>query len=337
MENTPTLQDVISNHSVFSVPFVGLGTWFQDDSTSREEISNITLIKQAIQSAVDQGYRLFDTADVYSSQYIVLEELKKYALFHSTEKFYIIAKTHYVNVQLRMSGYKDDLVDIKHPFPDNVVLIGMIHFAGTMQEDALHEAWKDMNEILHDNSSNVEYIGVSNLYPNKMKKLIQFCSESGLQLPHFNQIEIAPGAPEYEYVQYMQANKIVPIAYSSLRIIPSFFSFDVDYQDEDELETLPSLFDKLRIYLSSQGNSTVTLQQTILIWLQKRGIIVTPCSKDSHRQSENLNTLHLLQSSSVVISDEMQIYMREQLDKIGIDMCLTEEADQAKENDNADA
>ena len=78
------------------------------------------------------------------------------------------------------------------------------------------EQWRALTELR--NRGIVKFIGVSNFSQQHIEEI----SSTKLPLPDANQIELHPWSQKTSLLEFMDSNRIAPIAYSSLLPLPSW-------------------------------------------------------------------------------------------------------------------
>jgi len=258
---------------------VGFGTWFQDENG---ETDDVELITNALVHGIDEvGYRLLNTANNYKSTETFFKVVPELIEKHSSETFYIIAKG-------------DTLEDFQH-FRDqfnqtNVQLIFMIHYAAyTLAKNKLFEIWNQLHQELETNPGQMKALAVSDIFQEDLQLLLDQCEENGWTKPMMNEIEISPLFPQYEFVEYMQNNNIIPVAVSSLRGLGYAAMYPQTFQSLSEDTPYPTL---------------------ISSWLQQRNIMVFFCSKTPERMESNLkNKVTLTEEQMKTLKTEGEVMM----------------------------
>lgn len=186
------------------VPQLGLGTWFIDDDK----------VVEAVQNAINLGYRHIDTAQAYGNERGVGEGIKKSNvrredIFIQT-KLIAEAKTYEeAKKQIEMSFEKlnvkyIDLMIIHSPQP-------WANFRdGNHYEQGNLEAWRALEEYYKKGM--IRAIGVSNFEIVDLENLIKNAEIK----PMVNQILTHIGNTNFELLEYCKKEGIVVEAYSPI-------------------------------------------------------------------------------------------------------------------------
>ncbi|WP_120951167.1 aldo/keto reductase [Helicobacter sp. L8] len=182
--------EYISLNNQVKMPLLGLGVFQIPDS----ECEKVVL------EAIEMGYRLFDTAQMYGNEAGLGRALKKTSV--PREELFITTKVWFSNAgeqKAKASVEKSlakmqldhlDLVLVHQPFND---------YYGTYRAlETLHKEGK------------IRAIGVSNFYPDRLADLIAFNEIP----PAINQIEINPFFQRHPEQEFMQKHQVQPQAWS---------------------------------------------------------------------------------------------------------------------------
>lgn len=194
------------------IPLIGLGTFKLCTKTDKDLVYNV------LDSAIDAGYRLIDTASCYRNEKDIGDALQKlYAKFKiSREDIFITSK-----VSPKDMGYEaamtSCLQSISHLQCDYLDCL-LIHWPGKSKlkpEDAQHasfrkETWTAF-EFLKEQGI-VRMIGVSNFTITHLKELLDFAKIK----PCLNQVEFHVQLNQMDLLGYCVENDIFLQSYSSL-------------------------------------------------------------------------------------------------------------------------
>lgn len=183
------------------LPAVGFGTY---KSTAGDD-------DQVIHSAIEAGYRYFDTASFYQNETAVGKALRESGL--QREEYAIATK-----VWKDQMGYENT----KKAMEDSLVALGveyvdvyLIHWprpdltAENWRELDL-ETWRAMEEMYEQGKAKA--IGVSNFLPHHLENILQHAKIK----PMIDQIEFHPGYWQRETVEYCRRQDILVQAWSPL-------------------------------------------------------------------------------------------------------------------------
>lgn len=212
--------------------------------------------EKAVLDAIEAGYRLFDTAELYGNEQAVGNAIKKSGVprkelfittkFGSKEAGYEKTKAAFQkSLELLQLDYID-LYLIHQPFGD------------------IFGSWRAMQELY--NEGKIKAIGVCNFLPDRLMDLIV---NSGFT-PAVNQIETHPFHQQNETQQFLEDNNIQ---------IEAWGPFAEGMNGVFTNEVLSSI--------ATKYNKTVA--QVILRWLTQRGVVAIPKSSKKERMIENIN------------------------------------------------
>ncbi|MDD3277858.1 MAG: aldo/keto reductase [Lachnospiraceae bacterium] len=176
------------------MPFAGLGIY---------KINNESDMSDAVNDAVDLGYRMFDTASVYRNEEIFGKAVRSCGL--SRGELFITSKVW--NTAQRMGdiegAFNRSLDRMKLDYID----LYLIHWP---VPGCYGETWKHLEQIYH--SGRARSIGVSNFGIVHLEHLFEM---SGI-VPAVNQIECHPLWNQHELTAYCQERGITVQAYAPL-------------------------------------------------------------------------------------------------------------------------
>lgn len=239
----------ILNNGV-KMPILGLGVYQIWDQKQCEE----TVI-----NAINNGYRLIDTAEMYANEEAVGNAIKKSGvdrkeLFITTKVW--IPDDYYHYYERVLEVVQNSLRKLQTEYIDLV----LIHNS----YGDYHSAWRAL-EYLYEKGV-VKAIGVSNFMSDK---LVDLCLTSKIK-PMVNQIEMNPFYQRHDDQVWADKYNVA---------LESWASFG---------EANPELFNnKVLKRIAEQHIKTVP--QIILRWLIQRDVIVIPKSVHENRLIENMN------------------------------------------------
>ncbi|CAF3091367.1 unnamed protein product [Rotaria sp. Silwood2] len=176
------------------IPVIGLGLYQADASPS-----TIRLVK----SAVREGYRLFDTAELYENEYetgqgLIASRLPRQQLFITTKLYTTAGGRRKV-----LQSFEQSL----HRLMTNYIDLYLIHVP---QGGHVLEAYDTLLEL--QSLGKIRSVGVSNFGVEHLEVLRQ----SGRPLPAVNQIELHPFMQQHPIVDYCHRFGVTLMAYSPL-------------------------------------------------------------------------------------------------------------------------
>lgn len=250
----------ITLHDGLTLPVIGLGTYNLRGSEG----------VRAIQSAIDLGYRLIDSAYNYENEGTVGEAVRRSAI--SREELRITSKLpgRYHTYDSAVKAIQESLYRAQLDYYD----LYLIHWPNP-QKDQYVEAWQALIDA--QKWGFIRSIGVSNFLPDHIDRLEQ---QTGVK-PSINQIELHPFFNQEEQRFWHQENGIHTESWSPLARVR-------EIMDNPVLQRI-----------ADQHNKTVS--QVILRWHYQLGTIPIPKSASSNRQLENISIFDF-----VLSEDEMK-------------------------------
>ncbi|MBC1893191.1 aldo/keto reductase [Listeria booriae] len=233
-------------HNGQEIPLVGLGVWKMRDE--KEAI-------EAIQVAIESGYRAIDTAKVYENEEYVGQAIRETGI--AREALTITSKLwnadHGYDETLR--AFDTTLKKLQLDYLD----LYLIHWPVLAYKDS----WRAMERLY--NEGLIKSIGVSNFHQHHLENLFTTANEK----PVIDQIEIHPLLSQKPLKAYLESQDIVHEAWSPLA------------QGGELLtnQTLQSIADKYNI----------TIPQVILRWHLNNGSVIIPKSVTPERIRANID------------------------------------------------
>lgn len=167
------------------MPILGLGVF---------KTAEMDDMREAVRSALESGYRLFDTAQMYKNEDMLGAALQE---CHADRKsIFITSKVDrpLMGYESTIASFKDSLARLKTDYLD----LFLVHWPG-QQKVRLQQTWKALEDLYK--AGKVRAIGVCNSLP----KHIQWIDEIATVKPMLNQIEHHPGYMQNELVDYTQS------------------------------------------------------------------------------------------------------------------------------------
>ena len=253
------------------IPCVGLGTW---------QVRDRDVLEGLIRGAYDAGYRLIDTAAVYSNEIALAKAIEKAAL--PREELILSDKVWntYRGYEKVREACKNSLKKLKTDYLD----LYLIHWPASPKlyddwEEINAETWRGMESLLEEGL--VRAIGVSNF---KIHHLEALRKTEKVKLM-VNQVEFHPGMCDEEMVGYCREHGIVLQASSPL--------------GNGEILSNEVLMD-----LAKKKERTVA--QIVLRWEIQKGLVVIPKTVNRNRLAENMDIFRFgLDDKEMKLIDEI--------------------------------
>ncbi|KIR09369.1 2,5-diketo-D-gluconic acid reductase [Levilactobacillus brevis] len=256
------MQTVKLNNEV-TMPQLGLGVFQVWDPAETQ---------QTVETALELGYRLVDTAAAYHNETAVgaalaASKVPREELF-VTSKLWVQDMT-YAGAQ---RGVRDSLAKLGLDYLD----LYLIH----QPIGDVYGAWRALEELYE--AGKIRAIGVSNFSPALLAAFTHFNRIK----PAVNQIPINVFQPQTAPVDYLQANGIQPEAWGP------FAEGRHDLFTNEVLTKIGQRYHK-------------TPAQVAIRWLIQRGVVVIPKSTHEQRLQENLEVFdfELLPADMVAITE----------------------------------
>lgn len=237
----------------YTMPQIGLGTASLNDDQ----------IAPLIVTAIEAGYRHFDTAYRYGNQRGVGNGLRDSGI--PREQIFVTTKLdgEFQGNDKAIAGLDECLRQLGLEYVDLL----LIHWP-LPQRDEYISTWKTFEKLV--GTGKVRSIGVSNFKPAHLDRLL---AETTIR-PAANQIQLNPRINRADHVEYDRAHDIVTVAWSPLG--PS-----TDLLNEPILATLGAKYGK-------------SPAQIVLRWAIDRGIATIPRSSNPARLAQNLDVFDFM-------------------------------------------
>lgn len=232
-----------------TLPVIGLGTY----TLKGNEGAN------AIQSAIDSGYRLIDSAYNYENEGTVGAALRRSSVPRDQLRITSKLPGRYQEYDKAVATIQESLYRANLDYYD----LYLIHWPNPKQGHYV-EAWQALIDA--KKWGLIRSIGVCNFLPEHINTLVK---ETGVK-PSVNQIELHPYFNQAEQRKYHEANDIKTQSWSPL-----------GRQMNDVLQN-----DNLQ-RIAEEHNKTIS--QVILRWHYQLGAVAIPKSSSRVRQLENIS------------------------------------------------
>lgn len=246
------MKHYILNNGV-EIPAVAFGTYKAADGKSAD----------VIRTAIEAGYRYFDTASFYGTETYLAEAVRESGI--ARDEIFIASKLWktemgYDNVK---SAFRRTLDNLKTDYLDLYLIHWPLPEPGYKDWKQLDkETWKAMEELVREGK--IRAIGLSNFLPHHIENILEDCTVR----PAVDQIEYHPGYSQEAVVQYCKERDILVQAWSPI--------------GRQRVLTEP-LIQELA------GKYGVSPAKICLKFAVQRGIIPLPKSSSMERMKENLD------------------------------------------------
>ena len=259
------------------LPTIGFGTYLIENDDAEAVVG----------TALRAGYRHIDTAEAYRNEegvgrairaFLHDQDLTRDAVFVTTKlwpgnaAWGMPEKDHAATI--------DALDQSLERLGLDYVDLYLIH-APFSQEHRLDQ-WRALVELRRRGKARA--IGVSNYDEAHIQEIL----DSGLPTPDADQIELHPWSQKPDLVQFLQANDIQPIAYSSLVPLATWRAA----AGQDSAKTAEMAADGKRAdspFKVMADKYGVTEAQVLLRWGVQKGYAVLPKSTNPERMRQNLD------------------------------------------------
>lgn len=251
------MQYITLNNGV-KMPIIGTGTNTYGKENRDFNGAILDRVPEVV-SALELGYRSFDSAIMYRNEAVVGKELAESSvpreeLFITTK---IPAKEEYVGTKEAVHSSID--TSLKN-FRTDYLDLYLIHFP--IEDSAqLRHTWEVLEDYYH--AGKLRAIGVSNFQKEHLEELLSFAKVK----PATNQIQINLKEKNEALVELVKELGITPVAWGPMKM------------EDEQREVLDSIG-------KSYGK---TGAQVLLKYQISRGIVVIPKSHNPQNQTANLD------------------------------------------------
>ena len=231
-----------------TIPQLGLGVYKVENELAAPLVAH----------ALENGYRLIDTASMYENEVGVGEGIRASGL---PREEVIVATKFWMDglgFENTLKEFDKSLKALKLDYLD----LYLIHWPAPKRGLLYVDSWKAMEKL--KNEGVIRSIGVCNFHTHHIDEILKVAEH----VPVLNQIELHPWLTQEKVLEYDTSHKIVTQAWSPLargKIL-----------EEPMLETLAKKHGK-------------SVAQVVLRWHIQRGVAVIPKSTSKERIIENMN------------------------------------------------
>lgn len=248
MQSSLTAPYVKLNNGIL-MPQIGLGVFKLDDGRN---------VEQAIEVALDSGYRGIDTASLYGNEEGVGRVIARSNI--PREELFITSKLwnddHGFDTTLK--AFDTSLKKLNADYLD----LYLVHWPLKSKQNRA-ETWRAMEQIYE--SGRARAIGVSNFTPSHLDELLK----TAKVVPAINQVELHPYLTQIDIRSYCDSKGIIVQSWSPI-------------MRGGDLLTDPVITGIANVYGKEPA-------QIVLRWHIQLGLIVIPKSKTPERIRSNIN------------------------------------------------
>lgn len=233
-------------HNGLMMPAIGSGTNNFGRADSNEYKSELIGDYSAMESALEVGYRMFDTALAYGNEDGIGNCIRKSGI--AREEFFIMGKipnrapynctpqSIRESVDTSLRNLQTDYFDmfLIHKAVDDAVAKA----GGTMDLTKTLEIWYTLTELYKEGK--LRGIGISNFDVPQLSAFLKECGE----VPMVNEVRCNPSFRNTEVVELCKANNIQPIAHSPLSFSVAPGVFVVNEEHKAKLSAIGEKYDK---------------------------------------------------------------------------------------------
>lgn len=229
---------------------------------------------EVIDNALSAGYRLFDTAHMYTNERYLGNAFKQLLPKHNLKREDIFITTKFVpSTEYKTEKDYRDVVEtsLKNLDTDYLDMM-LLHWPGVYgatKKDTIiqyrHAAWKALSKFKKEGL--IRSIGVSNFLISHLEELKRECEV----VPAINQVEWHPLCFDLELLKYCNERNILLQAYSSLGT-----SGDRSLRNHQTVKKIAQKYQK-------------STSQILLRWANLRGVAIIPKASSKAHLEENIS------------------------------------------------
>jgi diketogulonate reductase-like aldo/keto reductase len=260
MTATTNLSPTFRLNNGVEMPALGLGVYQATANETRE----------AVATAIADGYRLIDTAKAYANETAVGEGIRNSGIDRAevfvTSKLWL---TDY-GYDAALRAFDESTAKLRLDYLD----LYLLHWP-TKNFDATVQSWKAFERLVAD--GRVRAIGVSNFTERYLDDLVA----RSIVIPAINQVELHPYFSQKKLLEKNAALGIVTEAWSPIGGVKRYWAADPDAGKRDPLN------DPVITGISHAHGKTSA--QVMLRWHFQNGVVSIPKSVNARRIAENID------------------------------------------------
>lgn len=202
MENKMmNINDCYTLNNGVKIPCVAYGTYKAADEKSAE----------IIRTAIEAGYRYFDTAAFYHTEEYLAEAIKESGI--PKEEFFIASKLWKddMGYEETKKAFAETLRNLQTDYVDLYLIHWPLPAPDYKDWKTLDlDCWRAMEELYEEGK--IKAIGLSNFLPHHIENILEHCKIK----PAVNQLEIHPGYSQEAVVRYCEEHDIRVQAWSPI-------------------------------------------------------------------------------------------------------------------------
>jgi len=265
---TKSISDYTLLNNGVKMPWLGLGVWQVEDGE---------VVRNAVQTAIDKGYRSIDTAAAYGNEIGVGKAVRECGV--AREDLFITTKLWNGD-----QGYESTI----QAFNESIKKLGLeyidLYLIHWPVKGKYRDSWRAMEKLYEEGL--VRAIGVSNFQIHHLQDIMS----DGKIIPAVNQVEYHPRLTQVELQRFCKENQIQLEAWSPLM--------------QGELLSHPTLIELSTAYKKTPA-------QIILRWDLQQGVVTIPKSIHASRIEENAKIFDFeLSATDMVKLNELNLNQR---------------------------
>lgn len=240
------MEKFVTLNNGVEMPILGLGIYAPGEKNE---------VRQAVNWAIETGYRLIDTASVYKNEEEVGQGIKDSGI--AREQLFITSKVwdDEQGYESTLRAYDRSLERLQTDFLD----LYLVHWP---VQKTRKETWLALEKLYAD--KRVRAIGVSNYYQSHLAELFGYATV----IPAVNQFEESPFLYLPDLLEYCKEKAIQPEGYAPLV--------------RGKYEQDPTL-------VAVAENHNRSTYQILIRWAMQHGIVTIPKSTNEERIKANFN------------------------------------------------
>lgn len=196
-----SLNDCFELNNGVKIPCIGFGTYK----------STLECGTENIKTALETGYRYFDTASFYKNEEMIAKAIEEFGI--EREELFLASKVWKTEMgyENTKKAFQDSLGRLNTNYLDLYLIHWPLPEPGYKDwKQLIAETWKAMEELYEEGK--VRAIGLSNFLPHHIESLLK----TAKLMPAVNQIEFHPGHTQEMTVSYCKERNIIVQAWSPL-------------------------------------------------------------------------------------------------------------------------